>query len=169
MIISKITPKNRRHFPETKTSATGKSRMGEGLIEAMGGDIHALVLSPMNSGDDGWFRRWYFDYDNQTCERDETEIGLPEVQVGDDEMASFLVADADIDGYTNTQLVLTNRADDIAAGLRTDAGRFQGFLRTDFRQRFRVFYKLGQRMVLVDTWCRGFLGDAERYVRKGSS
>lgn len=93
MIISKITPKNRRHFPETKTSATG--RMGEGLIEAMGGDIHALVLSPMNSGDDGWFRRWYFDYDNQTCERDETEIGLPEVQVGDDEMASFLVADAD--------------------------------------------------------------------------
>lgn len=95
MIISKITPKNRRHFPETKTSATGKSRMGEGLIEAMGGDIHALVLSPMNSGDDGWFRRWYFDYDNQTCERDETEIGLPEVQVGDDEMASFLVADAD--------------------------------------------------------------------------
>ncbi len=94
MIISKITPKNRRHFPETKTSATGKSRMGEGLIEAMGGDIHALVLSPMNSGDDGWFRRWYFDYDNQTCERDETEIGLPEVQVGDDEMASFLVADA---------------------------------------------------------------------------
>ncbi len=93
MIISKITPKNRRHFPETKTSATG--RMGEGLIEAMGGDIHALVLSPMNSGDDGWFRRWYFDYDNQTCERNETEIGLPEVQVGDDEMASFLVADAD--------------------------------------------------------------------------
>lgn len=48
MIISKITPKNRRHFPETKTSATG--RMGEGLIEAMGGDIHALVLSPIPDG-----------------------------------------------------------------------------------------------------------------------
>ena len=95
MIISKINPKNRRDITENNNTATGKSRMGEGLIEAMGGDIHALVLSPMNSGDDGWFRRWYFDYDNQTCERDETEIGLPEVQVGDDEMASFLVADAD--------------------------------------------------------------------------
>ena len=93
------------------------SRIGEAEKEALGGDAHALVVSPMNSLDS--YMRWYTNYDDLTFSRDESEIGLPAVLSEGNPSATFLNADSDISGYRNTHLIITERAEDVEKGYYT--------------------------------------------------
>lgn len=93
------------------------SRIGEAEKEALGGDAHALVVSPMNSLDS--YMRWYTNYDDLTFSRDESEVGLPAVLSEGNPSATFLNADSDISGYRNTHLIITERAEDVEKGYYT--------------------------------------------------
>lgn len=95
------------------------TRIGEGEREALGGNAHALVLASMLAGNGGMFR-WYTDYSNPDYDtyyiRDEAEIGLSTVPEISDFNVLFNSAHADIEGYTNYNLIMTKRAEDVASG-----------------------------------------------------
>lgn len=85
-------------------------RIGQTEKDALGGDVHGLVVAAKNAG--GTFRRWYMDRATENFDRDETEIGLPDILVEGDPLATFKLADADISGYGNSLLIKNNRKED---------------------------------------------------------
>ena len=96
------------------------ARIGEGERAALGGNAHALVFASMLAGY-GTPYRWYTDYSrpeeyNTNYIRDESEIGLTTVPEISDLNALFAAAHADIEGYKNYHLIMTERAEDVAAG-----------------------------------------------------
>lgn len=85
-------------------------RIGQTEKDALGGDVHGLVVAAKNAG--GTFRRWYMDRATENFDRDETEIGLPDILVEGDPLATFKLADADISGYSNSLLIKNKRSED---------------------------------------------------------
>lgn len=85
-------------------------RIGQTEKDALGGDVHGLVVAVRNAG--GTFRRWYMDRATENFDRDETEIGLPDILVPGDPLATFKMADADISGYSNSLLIKNKRSED---------------------------------------------------------
>ena len=96
---------------------TDPSRFGQRETEALDGEIRALVFSTrMSGGSKEPAHRWYMDYETETCDRDESEIGLASIRAEGDYTQSFLNADADLSGLHNTEAIITARAEDVAAG-----------------------------------------------------
>lgn len=94
-------------------------RIGEGEKEALGGTAHGIVMASESAGY-GTMYRWYTDFsnpdDNTNYIRDEKEIGFSEVPEISDWDELFAAANADIEGYRNYNLIITERAADVAAG-----------------------------------------------------
>lgn len=92
-----------------------QSRISNADRECLGGAAHALVLSTRKmTGDNSGYFKW-FDK-NGEFDRDETGIGIPEIFVYGDVEATFLMADADINGYSYNIAVRTRRSADYLAG-----------------------------------------------------
>ena len=90
-------------------------RIGNGEKEALGGTAHALVLATRGAGYGGYYS-WYNDYSTGNFERDESEIGFTSIPELTDPQELYSLAIADIEGYANYHLLITERAADVAAG-----------------------------------------------------
>ena len=90
-------------------------RIGNGEKEALGGTAHALVLATRGAGY-GQYYSWYNDYPTGNFERDESEIGFTNIPELTDPQELYSLAIADIEGYANYHLLITERAADVAAG-----------------------------------------------------
>lgn len=105
-------------------STIDPERIGEGEKNALGGTAHAIVWATQYAGG-GELYRWYTDYSSPDLnyERDESEIGFTNVP---DDITNaqelYNLANADIEGYTNYHLILTERAADF------EAGHYPGFM-----------------------------------------
>ena len=95
-------------------------RIGNGEKEALGGTAHALVLATQGAGYGGYYS-WYNDYPTGNFERDESEIGFTNIPELTDPQELYSLAIADIEGYANYHLLITERAADV------EAGNYRGF------------------------------------------
>lgn len=103
---------------------TDPARIGEGEKEALGGTVHGLVVATKAPEQTYmWF------HDGATYVRDETEVGMSNIHDENDYVATFMAADADIEGYRNNKIIREKRATDYAAGYYPAfkaAGDFEG-------------------------------------------
>lgn len=90
-------------------------RIGNGEKEALGGTAHALVLATWSARYGGYFC-WYKDYSSGNYERDESEIGFTSIPELTDPQELYSLAIADIEGYANYSLLVSERAADVEAG-----------------------------------------------------
>lgn len=89
-----------------------QSRIGEAEKEALGGNVHALVMATKTVQNDNYFA-WY--NNNGVSSRDETEIGMVSTY-DDDPYKAFELSDADINGYAKTKALREQRPEDYEAG-----------------------------------------------------
>lgn len=115
-LLSKDAPKNDVQSAHVIgiVFQTNPARIGQTEKDALGGNVHGLVVSTRHSKGmmDVPYRRWFMIRETEEFVRDETEIGLKEIFVPDDAAATFKLADEDISGYDNCLLVRSKRKSD---------------------------------------------------------
>ena len=109
----RLLPRGRK--PPLKGRSGIPERIGNGEKEALGGTAHALVLATWGAGYGG-YSCWYKDYSSGNYERDESEIGFTSIPELTDPQELYSLAIADIEGYANYSLLVSERAADVEAG-----------------------------------------------------